>query len=61
MLLPIRRTFDQYVNVRPAILYEGIESPLKGKKPGDIDMWEAATTRQMGDEVMRAIQVLRGQ
>jgi tartrate dehydrogenase/decarboxylase/D-malate dehydrogenase len=24
--------------VRPAILYEGIESPLKGKKPGDIDM-----------------------
>jgi tartrate dehydrogenase/decarboxylase/D-malate dehydrogenase len=38
LLLPIRRTFDQYVNVRPAILYEGIESPLKGKKPGDIDM-----------------------
>ena len=38
LLLPIRRAFDQYVNVRPAILYEGIESPLKGKKPGDIDM-----------------------
>jgi tartrate dehydrogenase/decarboxylase/D-malate dehydrogenase len=38
LLLPIRRTFDQYVNVRPAILYEGIESPLHGKKPGDIDM-----------------------
>jgi tartrate dehydrogenase/decarboxylase/D-malate dehydrogenase len=37
-LLPIRRAFDQYINVRPAILYEGIESPLKGKKPGDIDM-----------------------
>jgi tartrate dehydrogenase/decarboxylase / D-malate dehydrogenase len=38
LLLPIRRAFDQYVNVRPAILYEGIESPLKDKKPGDIDM-----------------------
>src|SRR5918996_1825411 len=36
--LPMRRAFDQYVNVRPAMLYEGIESPLKGKKPGDIDM-----------------------
>jgi len=38
LLLPIRRAFDQYVNVRPAILYEGVEAPLKGKKPGDIDM-----------------------
>jgi tartrate dehydrogenase/decarboxylase/D-malate dehydrogenase len=38
LLLPIRRAFDQYVNVRPALLYEGVESPLKGKKPGDIDM-----------------------
>jgi tartrate dehydrogenase/decarboxylase/D-malate dehydrogenase len=38
LLLPIRRAFDQYVNVRPAILYEGVESPLRGKRPGDIDM-----------------------
>ena len=38
LLLPIRHTFDQYANVRPAILYNGVESPLKGKKPGDIDM-----------------------
>jgi tartrate dehydrogenase/decarboxylase/D-malate dehydrogenase len=38
MLLPIRRGFDQYVNVRPAILYEGVESPLKGYPPRDIDM-----------------------
>src|SRR6202140_423694 len=37
-LLPIRRTFDQYVNVRPAILYEGVASPLAGRKGGDIDM-----------------------
>ncbi|MBL8229437.1 MAG: tartrate dehydrogenase [Bryobacterales bacterium] len=38
MLLPIRRGFDQYVNVRPAVLYEGVESPLKGYPPRDIDM-----------------------
>src|SRR5580704_16850485 len=36
LLLPIRRTFDQFANVRPAILYEGVESPLA--KPGKIDM-----------------------
>src|SRR5207248_945646 len=36
LLLPIRRTFDQFANVRPAILYDGIESPLA--KPGKIDM-----------------------
>ena len=38
LLLPIRRAFDQYANVRPARLYAGVESPLKGKKAGDIDM-----------------------
>jgi tartrate dehydrogenase/decarboxylase / D-malate dehydrogenase len=38
LLLPIRRTFDQYANVRPAVLYEGVKSPLAGKKGGDIDM-----------------------
>jgi tartrate dehydrogenase/decarboxylase/D-malate dehydrogenase len=38
LLLPIRRTFDQYVNIRPAILYEGVESPLKNYQPGSIDM-----------------------
>src|ERR1700693_4242478 len=36
LLLPIRRTFDQFANVRPAILYQGVESPLA--KPGKIDM-----------------------
>jgi len=36
LLLPIRRTFDQFANVRPAILYEGVESQLA--KPGKIDM-----------------------
>jgi tartrate dehydrogenase/decarboxylase / D-malate dehydrogenase len=38
LLLPIRRGFDQFANVRPAILYEGVESPLKGLEPGGVDM-----------------------
>jgi tartrate dehydrogenase/decarboxylase/D-malate dehydrogenase len=38
LLLPIRRTFDQYANVRPAYLYPGVPSPLAGRKGGDIDM-----------------------
>ena len=38
LLLPIRRSFDQYVNERPSVLYPGITSPLAGKKPYDIDM-----------------------
>jgi tartrate dehydrogenase/decarboxylase/D-malate dehydrogenase len=36
LLLPIRRTFDQFANVRPAILYDGVESPLA--RPGKVDM-----------------------
>lgn len=38
LLLPIRRTFDQFANVRPAVLYPGVEGPLKGFKGGEIDM-----------------------
>jgi tartrate dehydrogenase/decarboxylase / D-malate dehydrogenase len=37
LLIPIRRGFRQYVNLRPVRLFEGIESPLKHWKPGDID------------------------
>ncbi|HKX32640.1 MAG TPA: isocitrate/isopropylmalate family dehydrogenase, partial [Blastocatellia bacterium] len=37
LLLPIRRTFDQYACVRPAVLYEGVRSPLAGKQAGEID------------------------
>jgi tartrate dehydrogenase/decarboxylase/D-malate dehydrogenase len=37
-LLPMRRKFDQYVNMRPAYLFDGVPCPLVGKKPGDIDM-----------------------
>jgi tartrate dehydrogenase/decarboxylase/D-malate dehydrogenase len=38
LLLPIRRTFDQFANVRPAILYPGVSSPLRNLQAGDIDM-----------------------
>jgi len=38
LLLPIRRAFDQYANVRPARLYEGVQSPLALRKGEKIDM-----------------------
>jgi len=37
LLLPIRRGFDQYACVRPAVLYPGVRCPLAGKQPGEID------------------------
>jgi tartrate dehydrogenase/decarboxylase / D-malate dehydrogenase len=37
LLIPIRRSFLQYVNLRPVRLFEGIESPLKHWKPGEIE------------------------
>src|SRR5258707_7765169 len=37
LLIPIRRHFRQYVNLRPVRLFEGIETPLKNWKPGEID------------------------
>ncbi|MBV9508484.1 MAG: tartrate dehydrogenase [Acidobacteriia bacterium] len=37
LLLPIRRAFDQYANVRPAYLYPGVTSPLAGRNGGEID------------------------
>jgi len=39
LLIPIRREFDQYVNLRPVRLLPGIRSPLADKKPGDVDFW----------------------
>jgi tartrate dehydrogenase/decarboxylase/D-malate dehydrogenase len=38
LLLPMRRRFDQYVNLRPAYLFDGVPSPLRDKAPGSIDM-----------------------
>jgi tartrate dehydrogenase/decarboxylase/D-malate dehydrogenase len=37
LLIPIRRRFQQYVNLRPIRLFAGIETPLKGWQPGQID------------------------
>ncbi len=37
LLLPIRKTFNQYVCKRPTTLFEGVRSPLRGYRGGDID------------------------
>jgi tartrate dehydrogenase/decarboxylase/D-malate dehydrogenase len=37
LLIPIRRAFKQYVNLRPCRLLEGIKSPLADRKAGEID------------------------
>ena len=39
LLIPIRREFQQYVNLRPVRLFEGMQCPLANKKPGDIDFY----------------------
>ncbi len=37
LLLKLRFDLDQYINLRPVKLYEGVETPIKGKGPEDID------------------------
>ncbi len=37
LLLTIRKGFDQYVNLRPVYLYEGVRSPLRDAGPGNLD------------------------
>ena len=37
ILLKLRFYFDQYINLRPVKLYEGVQTPIKGKGPEDID------------------------
>ena len=37
LLIPIRRHFEQYVNLRPVRLLKGIQSPLRGRTSRDID------------------------
>ena len=39
LLIPIRRGFDQYINLRPVRLFKGLKCPLADRKPGDIDYW----------------------
>ncbi len=38
LILPIRQRFDQYVNLRPMRLLDGLASPLAGRGAADIDM-----------------------
>ncbi len=37
MLLKLRFSMDQYINLRPVKLYPGVETPLAGKGPEEID------------------------
>ncbi|MFB5084185.1 tartrate dehydrogenase [Symbiobacterium thermophilum] len=37
LLLPIRRGFEQYVNLRPVRILRGVVSPLRGRNPGDVN------------------------
>ncbi|NNK86415.1 MAG: 3-isopropylmalate dehydrogenase, partial [Desulfobacterales bacterium] len=37
ILLKIRFHFDQYINLRPIKLYQGVDTPLKNKGPEEID------------------------
>jgi 3-isopropylmalate dehydrogenase len=37
LLLELRFQLDQYINLRPVKLYAGVETPLAGKGPADID------------------------
>jgi len=38
LLIPIRRGFHQYINLRPVRLLKGVRSPLAGRTSTDIDM-----------------------
>jgi 3-isopropylmalate dehydrogenase len=37
ILLKLRFSLDQYINLRPVKLYDGVDTPLKDKRPEDID------------------------
>ena len=38
LILPIRKAFAQYVNLRPMRLLPGVSTPLAGRGPSDLDM-----------------------
>lgn len=38
LMLPIRKGFNQQVCKRPSVLFDGVESPLRGYESGDIDL-----------------------
>jgi tartrate dehydrogenase/decarboxylase/D-malate dehydrogenase len=37
LLIPIRRAFRQYVNLRPIRVFDGVASPLRDAAPGSVD------------------------
>ena len=37
LLIPIRREFNQYINLRPVRLFQGVPCPLVGRETGSID------------------------
>jgi tartrate dehydrogenase/decarboxylase/D-malate dehydrogenase len=39
LLIPIRREFDQHINLRPVRLFEDVPCPLAGRNAGDIDFY----------------------
>ena len=39
LLIPIRREFQQYINLRPVRVMEGMTSPLRDRGPEDIDFY----------------------
>ena len=38
LLLTIRKSFDQYINLRPVKLLKGVPTPIKGATPENVDM-----------------------
>jgi tartrate dehydrogenase/decarboxylase/D-malate dehydrogenase len=38
LILPIRQRFEQYVNLRPMRLLDGVPGPLRDRHPADVDM-----------------------
>jgi tartrate dehydrogenase/decarboxylase / D-malate dehydrogenase len=49
LLLPIRRRFDQYVNLRPARLLRGVESPLANPNGLDVTVVRENTEGEYSD------------
>ncbi|HEX2720236.1 MAG TPA: tartrate dehydrogenase [Candidatus Deferrimicrobium sp.] len=39
LLIPIRRTFQQYINLRPVQLLPGVRTPLANRRPEEIDFY----------------------
>ena len=39
LLIPIRREFEQYINLRPVRMMKGIPCPLANRTPEEIDFW----------------------